>query len=111
MEKWESFTDSLKGEVELLGVHIDYDYKAYPYINQRKWNSLSVIGLNAYVLNSFFFDRKVVSRAVWIKDGRLFAITGNKGFDLQTVKDVVSGKPADIPNSYEWTYSKSNQTL
>ncbi|MBV2227192.1 TlpA family protein disulfide reductase [Sphingobacterium kyonggiense] len=108
MEKLENFTDSLKGDLVLLGIHIDYDYKAYPFINKRNWDSLSAIGLNAYVLNRSFFDRKVVSRAVWIKDGRILAITGNRGFDLQMIKDIISGKPSRITNSYDWTYSFSN---
>ncbi len=104
MEKWESIASSLKGNLEFLGVHIDYDYKAYPFINQRNWNSRSVIGLNAYVLNRFFFDRKVVSRIVWIKDGRVFAITGGQGYDVETVKRVLIDDNFNVPSELEWTY-------
>ena len=104
MEKWESFVDSLGGQIELLGVNIDYSYKAYPFIKKRGWKSLSVIGLNGFVLNRYFFDRPVISRMAWIKGGKLIAITGTKGLNLEMVKKVASGDGIDIPNNYQWTY-------
>jgi len=104
MEKWESYVDTLGGQIQLLGVNIDFDYKAFPFIRKRGWKSLSVIGLNAFVLNRYFFDRPVVSRMAWIKDGRLIAITGTKGYDLDLVRKVVSGHEVSIPNNYQWTY-------
>ena len=104
MEKWESYVDSLGSQIQLLGVNIDFDYKAYPFIRKRGWKSLSVIGLNAFVLNRYFFDRPVVSRMAWIKDGRLIAITGTKGYDLDLVRKVAYGQEVSIPINYQWTY-------
>ncbi len=106
MDKWEGFSDSLPGRIGLVGVHNDLDYKAPPFIDKKGWISPSVIGLNAHFLARFFFTRSVVSKIVWIKDGRLIAITGTKGYDLALVKKVIAGEDVEIPMALEWTYSK-----
>ena len=105
MAKWERIQDSLDGSLYLLGVHIDHDYKARPFIRKQAWDSYTVIGMNAHVLNRYFFDQPVVSRMAWIRGGRLLAITGTKGYDTGLVRDVIDGNAVAIPMAYEWTHS------
>src|SRR5690606_14623251 len=76
MEKWEKIQEQLPDDVVLLGAHLDYSFKARPFIVAREWESYTSIGLNAYVLNRHFFYEDVISRVACIKDGRLLAIAG-----------------------------------
>src|SRR5690606_19545605 len=75
MDKWEGYVSALGGDVRLLGVQLDFDYKALPFSRTRGWRSPTVIGPNAYLVNRLFFNRDVISRMVWIREGRLAAIT------------------------------------
>lgn len=106
MNKWEKIASDFGDDIRLLGVHIDYDYKAHPFIEKNGWNSHSVIGLNAYVLNRHFFDRNAVSRVVWIKEGQLIAITGTEDIEIDVIKKVIEGYPVNIPQVLEWSYKK-----
>ena len=40
----------------------------------------------------------------WIKDGKLIAITGTRGYDLDLVKQVIEGENVTIPIDSNWTY-------
>src|SRR5690606_18123849 len=102
------YVRQLGGRATLVGVHLDYDYKALPFVVKKGWNSPTVIGENAYVVNRHFFDRDVISRMAWIQDGKLIAITSGRGYDLQTVSDVVARRPVDIPMDYNWTYTPNH---
>lgn len=108
MDKWESYANELNNGVKLIGVHLDFDYKALPFAQHKQWKSPQVIGEGAYILNRHFFDRDVISRMAWIQDGKLIAITSGRGYDLQTVADVVARRPVDIPMDYNWTYQPDN---
>lgn len=103
MDKWEKYIDSLT-DVALVGVHIDFDYKALPVIRKRGWQSPSVIGEAARLLNHIFFNKPTVSRLVWISQGRIIAITGTEGHDLDLIKQVIAGQDVEIPMQLEGTY-------
>lgn len=108
MAKWEGIRDSVGGGLVILGAHIDFDYKAYPFVQRQGWDSNTAIGMTAHVLNRYFFDRKVVSRAVWIMDGQVIAVTGSRGYGAELVREVMDRKHVEIPIAYEWTYSPQN---
>ncbi|MBE8722303.1 TlpA family protein disulfide reductase [Sphingobacterium pedocola] len=106
MEKWNTYLKEIGSEIMVFGVMLDYDYKAQGFGQDRNWQIPIVFGPQAYIMNSFFFDRQAVSRIVWIKDGRLIAITGTEGYDLQLIRDVIAGKDVDIPTVSDWTYTQ-----
>src|SRR5690606_4178684 len=106
MDKWNSYIQELQSPIHVIGVMLDYDYKAQHFGVNRGWRMPIAYGAAGFILNSLFFDRQVVSRSVWIKDGRLIAITGVQGYDQQLVKDVIQGKTVNIPSLYDWTYSQ-----
>lgn len=108
MHKWNDFSQKTNGDVIVLGVLLDHNFKAQYFGKEQGWTSPIVFGPEGRIINSFFFDRPVVSRMAWIKDGKLIAITGTKGYDLQLVKDVADGKRTQIPINYDWTYSQPN---
>ncbi|SEL57459.1 TlpA family protein disulfide reductase [Parapedobacter koreensis] len=110
MHKWEGYTGQLGKRVKLIGVHIDYDYKALPFSRRRNWRVMSVIGADARMLNRYFFDRSTVSRLIWIKNGKLAAITGGSGYDLDTVRRFADGESVAIPIDTNWTYSSNAQS-
>lgn len=105
MQKWEEIQEQLPDQVVLLGVHLDYAFKARPFIIERGWKSYTSIGLNAYVLNRHFFHQDVISRIVCIKDGRFLTVGGTKGYDLSAIKRFLAGEVSSIPARLEWTYS------
>ena len=109
MDKWEGYVSALGGDVRLLGVQLDFDYKALPFSRTRGWRSPTVIGPNAYLVNRLFFNRDVISRMVWIREGRLAAITSSRGYDLGKVRKFANGEPADIPMDTNWTYSSTQR--
>lgn len=106
MEKWDNIGKALPENVQVLGIMLDHNFRAQHFGLQKGWSIPIVFGPETYIINSFFFDRQVVSRVAWIKDGKLLAITDSKGYDLNTVKDVVAGKKPYIPTNREWTYSQ-----
>lgn len=108
MEKWEAIQRDYPDDIILLGVHMDYDFKARPFIKERKWSSHTVIGLNAYVLRRMFFNRPTIGAMVWVKNGQfLAATTGSKSFDVNTVKKVIHGEETDISNAVALTHQRN----
>lgn len=104
MEKWDSIGKALPENVQVLGVLLDHNFRAQYFGVQKGWCAPIVFGPEAYIINSFFFDRQVVSRMAWIKDGKLLTVTGTHGYDLETVKKVLNGDNSDLPYELEWTY-------
>src|SRR5690606_28474923 len=96
MNHWEEYMQNLPEDVVFLGVHMDYAFKAYPFIQKRNWNSKSIIGLGAYILNNCFFDQEMVSRLAWIKNHKLISLTSLQEYDLQFVQEILGGKNASI---------------
>ena len=104
MDKWTDYVRQSDGDIQLLGVHLDFDYKALPFSRERGWKAPSIIGQDAYLINRLFFDRDVISRMVWIRDGKLAAITSSRGYNLEMVKKFANSEPIDIPMDTNWTY-------
>jgi len=105
MDKWEKMVDSLTDQFSLIGVHMDYDYKAEPFIAKRDWKSATIIGGGVWVLQRHFFtDRRIVGRSVWIRDGKLIAITNTKDYHSGLVRQVMEGKDVGIPINSFGTY-------
>ncbi|MCY4780786.1 thioredoxin domain-containing protein [Sphingobacterium sp. UT-1RO-CII-1] len=105
VDAWNEIAKDVDG-VKVLAVMLsDYDYKALYFGRDRAWDIPIVFGPQSGILNSFFFDRPVISRMAWIKDGRLIAFTGTKGYDLQLVKDVLAGRDVEIPMNLDYTYT------
>ena len=104
MEKWDSIGKAIPQDVQILGVMLDNNFKAQYFGLEKGWSIPIVFGPEAYIINSFFFDRQVVSRMAWIKDGKLLTITGTQGYDIETVKRVLKDNNFKVPSELEWTY-------
>ncbi|NGM72830.1 TlpA family protein disulfide reductase [Sphingobacterium sp. SGL-16] len=105
MDKWNEIVKELPQEVAVIGVMLDFDYKAQQFGVQRNWHSPIMFGPQAYIFNSFFFSQQTVSRIAWVKDGKLITITGTQGYDIQLIKDFLSGNKVNLPTELDWTYS------
>src|SRR5690606_34061599 len=94
MQKWEEMLTQIDSrKIAFLGALVfDQPYKAQPFINWKNWNSWTAIGKNAHILNRCFFNRFVNSRAIWIKDGKLLAITGTTGYGVEELNAILQGK-------------------
>lgn len=106
MIKWESLQSKFPEKIALLGIHLDFDYKVSPFILDRGWKSPTVIGLNGYVLNRYFFDRSVISRTVWIKDRKILTISDVGNFGQELIEDYLEGKDMKLPENLDWTYQR-----
>ncbi len=104
MIKWESLQSKLPNKIILIGVHLDFDYKVKPFLFERGWKSPTVIGLNGYVLNRYFFDRDVISRTVWIKDRKVVNISDAKDFGEELIERYLEGEDVKLPRNLDWTY-------
>jgi len=106
VEKWERYSRSFGDYVNLLNVHLDYDYKAWPFASSRSWVSPIIIGENAWKLNRAFFPETMVSRVVWIVDGKLFAITGTQTEHAEDIVNLLTGKQdVSIQSVLDYSYS------
>lgn len=104
MGRWDTMADTLKEDIFFMGVFNSYQHYLEPFLQDKGWMSFSAFGLHAHVLSRYFFDRPVVGRLVWIRGGRLAAITVSEGFDLATILRTLRSDLLDLESTYEWTY-------
>ena len=95
VEKWEKYKIVYGHDLALLPVQMDMEDRAVPFITDRGWTSPVVVGKEVSIVNSFFFPSEQLSRAVWIVDGKLFAITGTEGSYGVILSDLLAGPRTD----------------
>jgi len=104
MIKWEKLTKKYPDKIALVGVNLDYPYATLPFLKNRGWESVSVYGLDARILNRSFFRSIMASRLVWIYKGKLYAITGTKSYEIADVLRLLEGENVQLKNAADETY-------
>ncbi|MGK6353504.1 TlpA family protein disulfide reductase [Parapedobacter sp. DT-150] len=104
MDKWEKLQPQLAGDLAVISIHLDYDYKALPFAAKRGWKLPVVIGENAIVINRHFYTQTWVGGVVFIKDGRLLAIPGATGYDDAQVMGLLAGDIRTLASNPQATY-------
>lgn len=85
--------------IAFLPVHLDYDYKVLPFIKKRGWQSPSIIGKSALVVQRYFFDQVAAGGVVWIIDGVVRSIAYETDHNNRQIPSILAGMPADMTNS------------
>ena len=97
MNKWESRKEEIKDRITVVGIHLDYDYKALESAKQRKWSSTQIIGKAGYILSRYLCGTLVMGPSIWIKDGRLFGISEAGNYEEDFVGQLLRGEIQEIP--------------
>ncbi|MEC3881915.1 carboxypeptidase-like regulatory domain-containing protein [Parapedobacter sp. 10938] len=95
--------------LEIVTVHMDYDYKAKPFIARRGWNLPTIYGAGYDILNRHFFDRYQVGGIVWIMDGKVEAIYYGKPENLGLIDQLLRGEDVEVVSTAQNTYTKEER--
>lgn len=100
MNKWESIKPEIEQDIHVVGVHLDYDYKAQSEVDIRHWTSIQIVGKEGYILNRYLCRYYVVGPCAWIKDGKLFGVANSApdGYHVQ----LMNGDINVIPEAEIW---------
>jgi len=105
MDKWNCLVDSLNKEVAFFGLYLGYNHYLVPYKNEKNWKVNSIFGLNAYVLTRSFLKAPLAGHLIWIKGGKLIAITNPSDSNLKTIKNHLDSNLVNLKSlNNEWTY-------
>src|SRR5690606_36360029 len=95
--KWEGLHTSIRDDISVLGVNIDFDFWAALYADDRQWKNTQVIGQAGYLFAQYFLGEVVVGPSVWIKDGRFFGVTKARQDSHGYIADLLDGRIDELP--------------
>lgn len=93
---WEEYMKTYPEKVALVGLHLNVSYPALSTLKKRNWNSVSIYGLDARIVNRCFFTKETGSSLVWIYKGRLFALTYTKSYNAEDAIRLIKGENVKI---------------
>lgn len=109
MDKWNKIYDENDNEILALGLHFGYKDNLSVYMQQRGWKIPSAYGDDYTLLNNYFFMKDVVSRIVWIFDKKVYAITGVKGYNQETISRLLNNEMIPLIMNLDYTYRKEGK--
>src|SRR5690606_6839203 len=76
MNKWETRKSEIESKITVVGVHMDYEYRAESDARKRGWTSAQIVDKEKAILAHYFLrsDRSV-GPSVWIKDSKFFGVS------------------------------------
>lgn len=96
IEKFHTVPQIFDDRVALLPVHLDFDYKALPFLKQRQWKTPSFIGKEAFILQRYFFDQVAAGGVVWIVDGVLRSIEYENERNIKLIPSILDGAEVSL---------------
>jgi len=102
MDKWKDLHPKYADIVEVVGLMMDYDYKAELTISQKGWHMPQLIGPEVYLLNSYFCGTPVTGPSAWILDGRFIGASKTTADKEELVELISSGQIGSLPEHYLW---------
>ena len=103
MRHWEEIKSQIESKINVVGVHMDYDYKAAKDSRELGWTSPQIVGKAAHIFNRYFFRNASIGPSVWIKDGRLFGRTTSRPASYDFIFQLIKGQIDSIPKQATWT--------
>jgi len=97
MNHWEHLNESISSNIQVIGVHLDYDYKVPIETTARGWRLPQIIGPEAYLLNQYFLGVSAVGPSVWIKGNVFFGVSQAGLEDHSYVFKILDGTYNAIP--------------
>lgn len=108
---WETNHKSLKDNISVLAVNVEFDFWAIRYAKDRNWKNTQVIGPASYFLANYFLKQTLVGPNVWIKDGYYLGASNPIQESYEFVNQLKDGHINYIPkeNRYEPIYTSPFQ--
>ncbi|WP_448139253.1 TlpA family protein disulfide reductase [Sphingobacterium siyangense] len=87
--------------VAFIPVNIDFDYKALPFMQERKWKSPCMIGKSGMLIQKYFFDQAAAGGVVWIVDGIVRSIGYENERNIKNIPNILDGKDVKLTTYYK----------
>jgi len=98
LNHWEHMYEIINNHIQVVGVHLDYDYKVPIEAKTRGWRLPQIIGPEAYILNQYFFNVSTMGPSVWIKGNKFYGVSKAGMDDHNYVFKILDGTYKSIPS-------------
>ncbi|MGB3063130.1 TlpA family protein disulfide reductase [Sphingobacterium thalpophilum] len=97
MNKWADIQQKYNDRVQVVGLMLDYDYKAEKNIKERGWTMPQLVGPEAFFLNAYFCGTPVTGPSAWIDKNTFIGATDTHANCEKLINDLYSGRISSIP--------------
>lgn len=106
MVKWEALQAEISDDIRVIGVHLDFDYRAVLEVQKRNWTLAQIIGEEGHILNYYLLSKSYLGPSAWIKDGRLFGVSkaGVKSNDY--IFDLIHHRIDKLPSDVQFLFTQ-----
>lgn len=109
MNHWEHMYNSIDDHIQVVGVHLDFDYKVPIETKIRGWRLPQIIGPEAYILNQYFLGVSTMGPSVWIKGNNFFGVSKAGMADHNYVFKILDGTYESIPSEAQYIMNDSQK--
>lgn len=109
MNHWEHMYNSIDDHIQVVGVHLDFDYKVPIETSARGWRLPQIIGPEAYLLNQYFLGVSTMGPSVWIKGNNFFGVSKAGMEDHNYVFKILDGTYESIPSDAQYIMNDSQK--
>lgn len=102
MDKWKTVESAFPDQFQVVGLMMDYDYKAELTLAERGWDMPQIIGPEVYLLNYYFMGTPIVGPSAWIHQGLHLGVTPTRNDNESLLKTIVTGQNTLIPEENRW---------
>lgn len=106
MLKWESLYTEIGNDIRVVGVHLDFDFRAVVEVNNRKWTLPQIIGTEGYLLNYYLMSQSIVGPSAWIRNGRLYGLSKTTVDKESYVWDVIHSPSMGLPEEAKFRINR-----
>lgn len=107
MNHWEHINDNINNHIQVVGVHLDFDYKVPIETSARGWKLPQIIGPEAYILNQYFLGTSAMGPSVWIKGSNFYGVSKAGMDDHNYVFKILDGTYEMIPSHAQYIMNNS----
>lgn len=97
MDKWKQLQPKYAEQVQVVGLMLDYDYKAELSISKKGWDMPQIIGPEVYLLNTYFCKTPMTGPSAWINKGKFIGVTETRVDSERLINRLLSGEIVAIP--------------
>ncbi|WP_104384693.1 redoxin domain-containing protein [Sphingobacterium sp. HMA12] len=111
MNKWKELQPKYKGEVQVVGLMLDWDYKAELMIHKMGWNMPQLIGPEVYLLNYYFCGTPVTGPSAWINKGKFIGLSDARADSEKIINNLLLGLPPSFSENGDRKLKKGKEEL
>lgn len=106
MDKWKEIQPRYVDDVQVVGLMMDYDFKASLEIEKRSWKMPQIIGPEVYFLNTYFCGTPIIGPSAWIYQSHFVGVSETKADGESLVNRFFSGEITVIPEDVAFDAEK-----